>query len=168
MVQKLMESFNMDAALFACFSKFDLASLIVVLTTFSNIDEQLESVKADLGIDQGWNADLEEDASTRMDIVGYQEALAITICNRTEDVEYAARSGPSCRSDFYQLTGSSTNNSKATVCQHTLQEKVLKNIELINKNYTLENTLLDTQAQMSLIIAQNKLLQDQPSALNLS
>jgi hypothetical protein len=41
-----------------------------------------------------------------------------------------------------------------------------KNIELINKNYTLENTLLDTWAQISAIIAQNKLLQDQLSSLN--
>jgi hypothetical protein len=78
----------------------------------------------------------------------------------------AAHSGLSRQLDFSQSTGNLTNNSKATVHQHTLQEKALKNIKLIDKNYTLENTLLNTQAQMSLIIAQNKLLQDQMSALN--
>jgi hypothetical protein len=34
------------------------------------------------------------------------------------------------------------------------------------KNYTLENTLLDTQAKMALIVAQNKLLQEQLDVLN--
>ncbi len=52
MVQKLMESFDVDAALLACFSKFDPATLTVI-TTFDNADEQLESEKANLGIEQG-------------------------------------------------------------------------------------------------------------------
>ncbi len=64
MVQKLMESFSMDAALLAHFSKFDPATL-TVLTTFGSVDEQLESIEAALVIDQGWNVDLEEEASTR-------------------------------------------------------------------------------------------------------
>jgi hypothetical protein len=46
-----MGSFVVDAALLACFSKFDLATL-TVLNTFSNIDEQLESIEANLGINQ--------------------------------------------------------------------------------------------------------------------
>jgi hypothetical protein len=50
--------------------------------------------------------------------------------------------------------------------QHTLKEKALKNIHLINKNYTLENTLHDTQKMMASIVAQNKLFQDQSAALN--
>jgi hypothetical protein len=54
---------------------------------------------------------------------------------------------------FSHSTGNSTNNSEAMIQQHTLQEKALKNIILINKNYTLENTLLETQAKMALIIA---------------
>ncbi len=87
----------------------------------------------------------------------------MTLCNCVEDVEDAAHSGPSHRSDFSQLTGNLANNSEATVHQHTLQENALKNIELIDKNYTLENV---KETQMSAIIAQNKLLQDQLSSLN--
>ncbi len=70
MVQKVMESFDVDAALLACFSKFNLVSLTVP-TTFGDVDEQLESVEGNLGINQGWNADLEEDAATRVDVVGH-------------------------------------------------------------------------------------------------
>ncbi len=127
----------MDAVLLAYFSKFDLATL-TVLTTFDDVDEQLESIEVDLGIDQGWNADLEEEAGTRVDVVGHQEALTMTLRNRTEDVEDAVCSGLSRQSDFSHLTGNLTNNSKATIRQHTLHEnKALKNIELIDKNYTL-------------------------------
>jgi hypothetical protein len=165
MVQKLTESFDVDAGLLVRFSKFNLITLIV-LTTFGEVNEQLENIKANLGINQGWNADLEEDAGTRVDVVLHQEALTMTLCNCIEDMEDATRSGSSCQSDFSPLIGISTNNSKATVRQHTLQGKASKNIELINKNYTLENTLLDTRAQISAIIAQNKLLQDQLSSLN--
>jgi hypothetical protein len=95
MVQKLMESFDMDAALLACFSKFDLVSL-TILTTFGNVDEQLESIEANLEIYQGWNADLEEDADTRVNVVGHQEALAMALRNHIEDVEDAVCSNPSC------------------------------------------------------------------------
>jgi hypothetical protein len=41
MVQKLMESFDVDAVLLAHFSKFDPDTL-TELTTFDNVDEQLE------------------------------------------------------------------------------------------------------------------------------
>jgi hypothetical protein len=64
------------------------------------------------------------------------------------------------------LAGNSTINSEAMIQQHTLKEKVLKNIHLIDKNYTLENTLLDTREMMTSIIAQNKFLQYQLVALN--
>jgi hypothetical protein len=67
---------------------------------------------------------------------------------------------------FLQSIGNSTNNSKATTRQHTLREKALRGIHPINKNYTLENTLLDTQAKMALIVAQNKLLQEHLDVLN--
>jgi hypothetical protein len=40
MMQKLMESFNVDALLLSHFFKFDLVTL-TVLTTFGNVDEQL-------------------------------------------------------------------------------------------------------------------------------
>jgi hypothetical protein len=69
----------------------------------------------------------------------------MTLRNHIEDVEDAARSGPSHQLDFSQSTGNSINNSKAVVRQHTLQEKAPKNIDLINKNHTLETTLFDTQ-----------------------
>jgi hypothetical protein len=59
-----------------------------------------------------------------------------------------------------------TNNLEAIIQQHTLKEEVLKNIHLIDKNYTLENTLLDTCEMMASIVAQNKLLQDQLASLN--
>jgi hypothetical protein len=39
-------------------------------------------------------------------------------------------------------------------------------IHLIDKNYTLENTLLGTQENMASIVAQNKLLQEQLDVLN--
>jgi hypothetical protein len=122
MVQKLMESFDVDTALLAHFSTFDLVT-IIVLTTFGNVDEQLESIKANLGINQGWNADLEEDAGTRVDVACHQEALTMTLRNCIEGVKDAARSGPSCQLDFSQSIGNSTNNSKASVHQYTLQEK---------------------------------------------
>ena len=52
MVKKLMESFDTDAALLARFSVFDPITLTDE-TTFGDVDEQLEWVEEDLGIDQG-------------------------------------------------------------------------------------------------------------------
>jgi hypothetical protein len=52
MICKLMKIFDVDAALLACFSKFDSTTL-TVMTTFGDSDEQLDSMEADLGIDQG-------------------------------------------------------------------------------------------------------------------
>jgi hypothetical protein len=69
----------------------------------------------------------------------------MTPWDRVEDVEDAARSGPSCRSDFSHSTGNFTNNSDTTTHQHTLPAKALKSIKLINRNYTLENNLVNTQ-----------------------
>jgi hypothetical protein len=90
----------------------------------------------------------------------------MTLQDWVKDADNAVCSGPSWRSDFLQSTGNSTNNSEATTRQHTLREKVLRGIHPINKNYTLENTLLDTQAKMASIVAQNKLLQEQLDVLN--
>ena len=53
-----------------------------------------------------------------------------------------------------------------TARQHTLWAKALKSIDLINRNYTLENNLVDTQDKMGTIVAQNLLLQDQLAALS--
>ena len=94
MVQKLMESFDVDAALLSRFSQFDPKKLIVV-TTFGDDDEQFNWVEEDLGIDQGWNADLEDADACRIDVIGHREALTMTLRDWVEDVHDANRSGPS-------------------------------------------------------------------------
>ena len=77
MVQKLMESFDVNAALLAWFAEFDRTTLIVT-TPFADVDEHLEGIESELGINQGWCADSEV-AGQRMDIVGHKEALAMTL-----------------------------------------------------------------------------------------
>ncbi len=77
----------------------------------------------------------------------------MTLRDRAEDFDNAARGGPSRRSDFSHSTGNSINNSDATTCQHTLQAKALKSIKLINRNYMLENNLVNTQDKMAVIVA---------------
>ncbi len=49
---------------------------------------------------------------------------------------------------------------------HTLWEKALNNIELVDKNYHLENNLHGTQGKIASIFAQNQLLQEQLLAFN--
>jgi hypothetical protein len=159
MVQKLMESLDVDAALLARFSEFDPITL-TVKTTFGNIDEQLDSVKANLGIDQGWTTDLEDKDGKRVDVVSHSKALAMTLRDRILDIDNAAHSGPSRCSDFLHSTGNLANNSEATICEHTLWEKGLKNIELVDKNYHLENDLHEMQGKMASILAQIQLLQE--------
>ena len=77
MVNKIMESFDIDAALLARFSKFYPVTFIVK-TTFGNVNEQLEWVEEDLGIGQGWNADTELGDNSSVDLIGHREALAMT------------------------------------------------------------------------------------------
>jgi hypothetical protein len=165
MVQKLMDSFDVAAALLTHFSEFDPIT-IIVQTTLGDVDEHLEGVKANLGIDQGWTADLEEKDRDRVDMVGHRKALAMTLRDCIKDGDNTACSGPSRRLDFLHSTGNSTNNSEVTIHQHTLQEKALKNIELVKKNYHLENNLNETQGKMASILAQNQLLQEQLLAFN--
>ncbi len=78
MVRKLMESFDIDAALLAQFFEFD-PLMLTVTTTFGDVDEQLESLEANLGIDQGWNADSKGKEGNKFDLVGHCEALAMTL-----------------------------------------------------------------------------------------
>jgi hypothetical protein len=66
---------------------------------------------------------------------------------------------------FSHSTGNSTNDSDVTTCQHTLRTKALKSIELSNRNYMLENNLVDTLDKMAMIIVKNLLLQEQLTAL---
>jgi hypothetical protein len=130
-------------------------------TQFGDVDEQLDGIEAKLGIDQCWEANYEEGGGSRVDVVSHREALAQTLRDRVEDIDDADRSGPSRRTDFSCSTGNSTNNLEATIRQHTLGAKALKNINLVDKNYTPENDLLDTQEQMAAFLAQNLLLQQQ-------
>ena len=101
--------------------------------------------------------------NSRVDLTGHQEALAMTLRDWVDNVDDADRSGPSCRADFLQSTGNSTNNSDATTRLHTQRATALKSIALVDKNYALENNLHEAQAQMAAIVAQNKLLQEQLS-----
>ncbi len=57
--------------------------------------------------------------------------------------------------------GIQPNNLGATIRQHTLRAKALKNIELVNKNCLLTNNLEDAQDQMATMILQKQLLQEQ-------
>jgi hypothetical protein len=75
MVRKLRKSFDINTALLAQFSEFDPVTLIVK-TTFGHVDEQLEWAEEDLGINQGWNADMELGDKTRVDLICH---LAMTI-----------------------------------------------------------------------------------------
>ncbi len=120
-------------------------------------------MEEDLGINQGWNADTELGDDSRVDLIGHREALAMTLRDWIENVDDAARSGPSHRTNFSQSTRNSTSNSDATTRLHTQQATTLKTIALVDKNYALENDLHEAQAQMSAIVSQNKLLQEQLS-----
>ena len=76
MVKKLMESFDVDAALLAR-AEFDPVTLVVI-TPFADVDEHLEGIESELGIDQGWCADFKGN-SQKVDIKGHKEALAMTL-----------------------------------------------------------------------------------------
>jgi hypothetical protein len=84
--------------------------------------------------------------------------------DQVDNIDDADRSGPSRRTGFSNSTGNSTVNSEATTRQHTLRGKALKNIDLVDKNYALENDLHELQSKMEAILAQNQLLQGQLTA----
>ncbi len=121
MVKKLMESFDVDAALLARFFEFDPVTLTVQMT-FGDGDKQFNSIEVGFRINQGWTADLEDKDGDRVDVVGHRKALAMTLRDRIKDVDNAAHCGPSRCLDFLHSTGNSTNNLEATICQHTLRE----------------------------------------------
>jgi hypothetical protein len=87
MIQKLMESFDIDAAKLAGYSKFDVNRLTVI-TKYSDVDDQLDELKANFGIDQ-WAADAKDLDGTRMTISGHREALAQTLRDHAKDVDDA-------------------------------------------------------------------------------
>ncbi len=112
-VQSLMESFDTQQALFSRYSTFDPVTLVID-TEFGEMDEQLESMEADLGIDQGWDVDREVSNDHGFAVKGYQVAMEKTLQDHIVDINDANRSGPSWRSDFSQSTMNSTNNATAT------------------------------------------------------
>ena len=125
-----MESFDADAALLKYFAMFD-PEMRTVTTPFRDVDEQLEGIKSELGIDQGWCADSEA-AKERVDVVGHKQALAMLLQDWVEDVDDATWSGPLHWGDFLQSTGKSTKNSEVMIRQHTMKEKAIKSIHLID------------------------------------
>ena len=165
MVRKLMESFDMDSALLARYSVFDILTLAVE-TEYGETDKQLENMEAVLGIDQGRANEMEYNNVVRVDVVGHREALAMTLRDQVEDINDADCSGPTRNSDFSQSTGNSTNNFDAMIRQHTKRDKVLKNIELVDRNYALENNLVESERRTTVLIEQNWLLQDHLAAGN--
>jgi hypothetical protein len=100
-VQSLMESFDTQQALFSRFSTFEPVTLVID-TEFGEMDEQLESMEANLGIDQGWDVDREVSNGRGFTVNGYQVAMEKSLRDRIKDINDANRSGPSRRSDFSQ------------------------------------------------------------------
>jgi hypothetical protein len=79
MVQTLMESFDTEATLIAQFLTFDVNTLEVRMT-FADENDYLESMEADLGINQGWAADDDNfDKSPKITLEGAREALQQTL-----------------------------------------------------------------------------------------
>ena len=107
MVQSLMESFDTQQALFSQFLIFNPDTL-EVNCEFGDVDNQLESMETDLGIDQGWLADTEESHGCCVAVEGYQQTLEKTLQDCIEDANNAACSSPSCWSNLLQSTGNST------------------------------------------------------------
>jgi hypothetical protein len=137
MVQTLMESFNTEAALIAQFLTFN-ANALEVRTTFADENDYLESMEADLGINQGWATDDKNfDKSPKISLEGTHEALQQTLQDHPDDLKNAHRDGLSCRSDFTHSTGNSTLNNNRTARGPARREEVLKSLSLINKNCKL-------------------------------
>ena len=114
MIKKHMESFDIDAAKLAGYSKFDVETLTVD-TKFGNIDKQLDGIEVELGINQCWEADFEEGDGNKVDTIGHREVLAQTLHSRVDDVDDANCSRPSRRMDFSCSTLNSTNKAEATI-----------------------------------------------------
>jgi hypothetical protein len=88
---------------------------------------------------------MEGDGGQVVSVVGHKEALETTLQDRIDDINNADHSGPSCRTDFSQSTGNSTNNTDATTHMHTHRERALMTIALVNKNSTLTNNFQESE-----------------------
>jgi hypothetical protein len=154
-----MDSFGTQQALFSRYSTFDPATLVVD-TEFGEMDEQLESMEADLGIDQGWEVDREVSTGHGFAVDGYRAAMEKTLRDRIEDINDANRSSPSWRSDFSQTTGNSMNNLIATArMAFTHKEWALQNLSLHNINSVLQNDLTNKRSRIAAMTVQLHLLQ---------
>jgi hypothetical protein len=157
-VQSLIESFNTNQAIFSQYSTFDPDTLTVE-AEFGDTDKQLESMESDLGIDQGWLADMEEGKGGQLAVVGHQEALEKTLRDRIEDVDDAACSGASRRSTFLQSMGNSTIHlTAAGQLAFNHKDRALHNVALLNANSDLQNDLDGKRKILAVVMAQVQLL----------
>ncbi len=135
---------------------------LTVEAEFGNTDKQLESMESDLGIDQGWVADMEEGKGGRLAVVGHQEALEKTLWDHIDDVDNAARSVASRWSNFSQSTGNSTIHlTAAGRLAFNHKDRALRNVALLNANSGLQNDLDDKRAKLAMVMVQVHLLQSQ-------
>jgi hypothetical protein len=75
-----MESFDIDAAKLAGYSEIDVETL-TVSTKFGDVDEQLDGIEVELGINQCWEADFKEGDGNRVEVIGHKEVLTQTLRN---------------------------------------------------------------------------------------
>jgi hypothetical protein len=138
----------------------------VVTTKFGKTDKLLESMEANLGIDQVcWAADKEDGDRRQVNVEGHREALEQKLRDRIEDMDNADQSGPSQWLDFSQSTGHSTINSDATArIAYSHLEWALQNIALVNQNSDLKYHLVNEQRKLAAVLAQVQLLQEQLTA----
>jgi hypothetical protein len=87
MVRNLMESLDINTAKLAAFLEFNVNTMMVI-TKYSDVDDQLDDLEANFGIHQ-WVADAKELNGMRMTISGHREALAQTLQDCANDVDNA-------------------------------------------------------------------------------
>ena len=157
MVQKLMECFEYGDRLLAAAADFDPVTL-TVQARFHDNEADLDKAEMAFGIDQEWIVD-DEGVTANASMEGMEMMLQ----DKMDDVDDADRSGPSRRSDYDGMsTGNSTLNSGATCRKHTLKDKALKNIELINANDQLTNALHDKETEIAALLEQLRSLSQPP------
>ncbi len=103
MIKKLMESFDIDAARLAAYSQFN-ADTLTVVADIPDVDNRLNDLEAELGIDQ-WTADIVESDGMKMSFTGHKEAVSKTLRDRPDNIFDADHSGPLRRTDFTHSTG---------------------------------------------------------------
>ncbi len=158
----IASTFDTQQALFSRYSTFDPATLVVDME-FGELDEKLESMEADVGIDQGWDVVREVSNGRGFAVEGYQAAMEKTLQDRIEDIDDANRSGQSWRSDFSQSTGNSTNNLTATArMAFTHKKRALHNINLV-----LQNDQTNKRSRIAAMMAQLNFFQMQLAAQDL-